>query len=67
MIKEFYIISFIFLSLNIFLAVRFNVISLVINCNHFLNNIINLKLGLNATLSGNYCKQHCNVNINKLN
>jgi hypothetical protein len=67
MIQEFYIISFIFLSLNIFLAVRLNVISLVLNYKHILNNTINVKLSFGATLIGNYCKQHCNVNINKLN
>jgi hypothetical protein len=64
---KFYIISFIFLCLNIFLAVRLNVISLVVNYKHILNKIKNVTLGFSATLYGNYCKQHCNVNIIKLN
>jgi hypothetical protein len=67
MTKEFYINSFIFLSLNFFLADRLNVISLVLNYKHILNNIINVKLGFSATLIGKYCKQHCYVNIHKLN
>lgn len=63
---EFYIILFTFSFLNIFLALRLHAASLVLN-KQVENNIINVKLGFNATLRGNYCKQHCNVNMNKLN
>jgi hypothetical protein len=55
---EFYIISFIFLFLNIFLAVRLNVISTVLNYKHILNKTSNLKLDFSATLNANYCNQH---------
>lgn len=67
MTKEFYIISFILLSLNIFSAVSLNVISLVLNCKHILNSIINLTLGFSATLRENYCEQHCTINMYTLN
>jgi hypothetical protein len=67
MIKEFYINSFIFLTINFFLAVRLNVISLVLNYKNIIHNTINVIFGSSVTISGNYCNQHCNVNINKLN
>jgi hypothetical protein len=43
MTKEFYTISFIFLLLNIFLAIRLHVISMVINYKQILNKVIYLK------------------------
>lgn len=42
-----------------------NATSLVLN-KQVENNIINVKLGFSGTLGGNYRKQHCNVNTNKL-
>jgi len=62
---EFYIILFTFSFLNIFLALTLNTTSLVL-IKKVENNIINVKLGFSATLRGNSCKQHCNVNMNKL-
>lgn len=62
---EFYIILFTFSFLNIFLALRLNATSRVLN-KQVENNIINVKLGFSATLEANYRNQHCNVNINKL-
>jgi hypothetical protein len=58
MTKEFYIISFIFLFSNFFLAVKLNVISIVLNYKHISNSIINLKLGFSTTLKANCSNQH---------